>query len=83
MFWEQYLTGIGHNLFVQPASSSLIAWDGRCPRQVERNTCHCCASRHRVRYYVIRDVFDIYFDAIDLRFYVIRYINSLVPSEYV
>ena len=30
--------------------------------------------RHRVRYYVIRDVFDIYkyFDAIDLRYYVIR-----------
>ena len=30
--------------------------------------------RHRVRYYVIRDVFDIYkyIDAIDLRYYVIR-----------
>ena len=30
--------------------------------------------RHRARYYVIRDVFDIYkfIDAIDLRYYVIR-----------
>ena len=32
--------------------------------------------RHRVRYYVVRDVFDIniykYFYAIDLRYYVIR-----------
>ena len=30
--------------------------------------------RHRLRYYVIRDVFDIYkyIDAIDLRYYVIR-----------
>ena len=37
-------TGIGHNLFVQPASSSLIACPGRIPRQVERNTCHCCAT---------------------------------------
>ena len=32
------------NLFVQPASSSLIACPGRCPRQVERNTYHCCAA---------------------------------------
>ena len=37
-------TGIGHNLFVQPASSSLIACPGRIPGQVERNTCHCCAT---------------------------------------
>ena len=39
-----FYTGIGHNLFVQPASSSLIACPGRIPRQVERNTCHCCAT---------------------------------------
>ena len=37
-------TGIRHNLFVQPASSSLIACPGRIPRQVERNTCHCCTT---------------------------------------
>ena len=40
----EYYTGIGQNLFVQPASSSLIACPGRIPRQVERNTCHCCAT---------------------------------------
>ena len=39
-----YSTGIGHNLFVQPASNSLIACPGGIQRQVERNTCHCCAT---------------------------------------
>ena len=39
-----HYTGIGHNLFVQPAASSLIACPGRIQRQVERNTYHCCAT---------------------------------------
>ena len=51
-----------------------IAWDGRV--HVKSNVIRAIVvrRRHRVRYYVIRDVFDIYkyFDAIDLRCYVIR-----------
>ena len=40
----------------------------------QSNTPIVVRRRHRVRYYVIRDVFDIYkyCDAIDLRYYVIR-----------
>ena len=72
-------TGIGHNLFVQPASSSLL----RVPDgfHVKSNVIRAIGvrRRHRLRYYVIRDVFDIYkyIDAIDLRYYVIRDLTYL------
>ena len=55
-----------------------IACPGRVPDgfHVKSNIIRAIVvrRRHRVRYYVIRDVFDIYkyFDAIDLRYYVIR-----------
>ena len=45
------------NLFGQPASSSLIACPGRCPRQVERNNyVPLFGVDTALRYYVIRDM---------------------------
>ena len=52
----------------------ILELDTTCLYNVKSNVIRAIVvrRRHRVRYYVIRDVFDIYkyFDAIDLRYYV-------------